>query len=653
MKKFIKIIISLFIVLIFVAIVVPFLVPLDSYKDEITSVVKEKTGRELVIEGHIKANVFPILGVKIGKASISNPSGFKEKNMVEIDGLTLEVGLLALLQKQLQIKEFILTKPLINLEINSDGKPNWQFSALDDASNEKTSTPKENNTKEKEASSNPTALLAGLVLGDIKITDGEINYKDRKNNSNIAVTKLNLKSSLKSLRQPFSAEGDAVWNNEKVIINASATKPDNIISGKISDFEFELKSSPINLNYVGKISQTKAEGKVDLNIPSIPRLAKWLEVSFGWQGASLLDFGVKGELNASASSVSLNNAQITLDSTKLSGNIKANLDEKVPAIEAKLESDLINLNPYLQASPAKTSWLIGSAIAAEFSDQRIDLSGLNAANAKINLTLGSIVYEKVNLGKTIINADLNNGKLNLNIPEISLYGGSTKIICTLDSTGAFTKQLNISHVNIGELAGDLSNHNRFTGVMNGSVNLNGKLTSMQGMMKSLGGNGSIKITDGAIKGIDLKNMVNNIKSAFANVDNSKEQTAFSGLGGTFTINQGIVANNDLSLKADLLTLSGKGTVNLPMQNIQYHLIPVVVSTVKNGDGSSTKGLEVPIIIEGPLDNPRFIPDLAGMVQNSLSNPNALKNTVKSLKQQFKGGKTDLKDVQDLLKGFGQ
>lgn len=176
---------------------------------------------------------------------------------------------------------------------------------------------------------------------------------------------------------------------------------------------------------------------------------------------------------------------------------------------------------------------------------------------------------------------------------------------------------------------------------------------MQGALRSLGGNGSVKVVDGAIKGIDLKDMVNNIKSAFTNVDSSNAQTVFNDLSGTFTITQGIVTNNDLKLTSQLLTLSGKGAVNLPMQTIQYRLNPTIVSTVKRGDGSDTKGLEVPIIIEGSFDNLHFVPDLAGMVKNTLENPNALRNTVKSLQEQFKDGNGSVEGVKDLLKGFGQ
>lgn len=647
MKKLLKIVIALVIFLAIAVIAVPFLVPLNAYKGQIINLVKEKTGRDLTIAGDIKATIFPVLGVKIGKTSLSNPKGYSSENMVQADGLTVEVGIEALLRKQLQIKQFILTKPLVNLEIGSNNKPNWIIEGLSDKTTESAEKTSE------AAKDSAGALLAGLMIGDVKISEGEINYLDNKTKNSIKISALNVKASLPSLDKKFEIDGNAIWNNEKIILKAFVEKPRLLIDGKKSAFVFDINSKPVTVHYVGEASQTNLDGNIDLNIPSLPQLVNWTGGKFDWKGSTPLAFSAKGNLAGSAENIAFKNAELGLDSTKFKGSIKAAIGKKIPDIEADLSSDSLNLNPYLKKEAERSSWFISSAFATELSNQHIDLSSLNAVNAKVALTLGSVIYEKIKLGKTVISANLNNGSLKLQIPETSLYGGSAKVDSTLDSSGSFTKQFNLTNVNIGELLSDLNGGNRFAGTINASANLNGKMTSMLGMMKSLDGNGSIKITNGAIKGVDLKNMVKNIQSAFTSANKTSEQTEFSELGGTFTITQGIVINNDLDLKSQALTMSGKGKVNLPAQTIQYRLNPEMVSTLKRGDGSATKGLEFPIIIEGSLDNPHFIPDVEGIVKSAIENPNALRNTVKSLKDQIKTGKPDIGQVQDLLKSFGQ
>ena len=76
MKLFFKI--SLALILILVIAVIGFAVVFDpnDYKDDITKLVKEKTGRNLSIPGDISLSLFPWIGIDLGKIEISNAKGF-------------------------------------------------------------------------------------------------------------------------------------------------------------------------------------------------------------------------------------------------------------------------------------------------------------------------------------------------------------------------------------------------------------------------------------------------------------------------------------------------------------------------------------------------------------------------------------------------
>ncbi len=643
MRKLIKITITLIVILVLAAIIIPFLIPLDSYKQEIISQVKEKTGRDLVIDGSIKASIFPVLGVELNKVSLSSGAGYTAKNLLEVEKLNLKVGLKELIQKKLQVQQFVLAKPIINLEVSANGKPNWEFGTA--------AAPEKTKEKTEDSSRGGASMLAGLMLGDVKITDGEINYNDIKSKKILSLKSLNLKASLPDISEPFNADGDAVWNNEKVTIKASVANPNQIMEGKNSDFALDIKSTPVTLNYAGEASENTAKGKLALAVPSIPNLAKWTGSAFEWKGSTPLTLAVNGNLTASAKNIALDNSEITLDAIKLAGKLKVGLEEKTPSIDATFASESLDLNPYLKNAPEKTSWLVSPAFAAEWSNDKIDLSALKSVNANMNLAFGSILYEKIKLGKTLINAQLNNGLLKFAVPSSALYGGDAKITATLNSDGAFTKQVNLTNINAEGLLRDATGHDRFSGTLNSSVNLNGKLTTMQGVMKSLNGSGNFKVDDGSIKGIDLEAMMRNVPAAFNNVNSAQQVTKFSDLSGTFAINQGILSNKDLSMKTNMLNVAGQGTVDLPQKTINYRINPMI------GGKAGKQGLEVPVLIQGPFDNLRYIPDLASMLKTNLQNPEAMENTIRSVKDQFKdmkgGGKDAVKDVQDLLKGFGQ
>lgn len=108
-------------------------------------------------------------------------------------------------------------------------------------------------------------------------------------------------------------------------------------------------------------------------------------------------------------------------------------------------------------------------------------------------------------------------------------------------------------------------------------------------------------------------MIRNVASAFLDSDAKKTQkTDFAELGGTYVIRRGVLSKNDLSFKSPLLRLSGKGTVDMPKQRVNYRIEPKLVASAK-GQGSSTSapGISVSVIVSGPWNNISYKPDLAG------------------------------------------
>jgi AsmA protein len=110
-------------------------------------------------------------------------------------------------------------------------------------------------------------------------------------------------------------------------------------------------------------------------------------------------------------------------------------------------------------------------------------------------------------------------------------------------------------------------------------------------------------------------MLRNVALAFLDPDAQKAQkTDFAELGGTYVIRRGVLNNTDLSLKSPLLRLSGKGTVDLPKQRVDYRITPKLFASSKGqGDSSSASGNSVPIIVSDPWSNISLKSDLVGIL----------------------------------------
>jgi AsmA protein len=153
-------------------------------------------------------------------------------------------------------------------------------------------------------------------------------------------------------------------------------------------------------------------------------------------------------------------------------------------------------------------------------------------------------------------------------------------------------------------------------------------------------------------------MVNNVKTAFgmAEAGEGRERTDFTEFIIPFEINDGIVDTQNTSLVSPALRVSAKGSADLVKEILDFRVEPTFVKTLKGqGDTEERGGVTVPVLVTGTFTNPKFGPDLKGMVKKTIG---------KGLEQLIKGktetggeeGKSQsTKDaVKGLLKGvFGK
>ncbi len=104
-------------------------------RSEIITIVSEKTGRSLLIDGETKMHFSFSPSVTIKDIRLTNASWAEEPHMIQIDNLAVEAELMPLFSRQVKIKRFVLDGVRVNLEIDQKGKNNWTFL------NEKTAQP--------------------------------------------------------------------------------------------------------------------------------------------------------------------------------------------------------------------------------------------------------------------------------------------------------------------------------------------------------------------------------------------------------------------------------------------------------------------------------------------------------------------------------
>ncbi len=602
------------------AAILPSLIPVDRIRQEAVSQVKAATGRDLVIDGKVSASVFPSLGVQVANVALSNPAGFQGKDMVRLGALDVRLKLMPLLSGKVEVDSFVLVDPVITLEVDRQGRANWVF----------------NNGKSQAAASTDGAnkgtgvdALKDLSLGDVRISNGRLTYLDGKAGTKEEVDGINLSLTLKHLDSPLTAKGGAKWRGKAVDFQVGVAKPAAVLDGTASGLDLAVSSDAVKLGLKGEVQGSAVKGDLDLSVPSVRGLAQWVTGKpLDVPGNGLGPFSLQGKLAVDGAKVALSQVALSLDAIKGKGDLAVDTGGARPSIKGSLAVDALDVNPYL---PPEQSGAAGtkSGGTGDWSDAAIDLSALKSADVDLALSAGSILIQKIKIGQSALKLGLAGGKLTADLSKLDLYQGNATGRLAVDGSQpgvGLDASFSLKNLAAEPFLTDAAAFDRLAGTANGQIQVSGRGKSQRALISSLGGKGALTFTDGAIKGINLAEMVRNVTSSFSNSGGS-QKTDFAELGGTFTIASGIVSNTDLALKSPLLRVEGTGTVEMPPRTQHYRITPKAVASLEGQGGKSDlTGLSVPVIVEGSWDKPTFRPDLEAMLKGQAKGAvdNALK-----------------------------
>ena len=672
MKKFLIVIGALVGLVIVALLVAPMVIPVDTYKRELLAQIEKATGREARIEGDFGISLFPTVKFTAGKFSLANVKGGKAAKMVSLDQLNVQVAVLPLLGGNVVIDSFVLDNPVINLEVDAQGRPNWVFTPAAGSGAAKALPDARSAAPATAAKGDSGGLgLSGLQLGDVRLVDGRIAYTDAQGGVSQTVDAINMSVSLPSMTSPMAARGSLVWNREKIDLVLGIDNLNAFLAGTQTGLNAAVAASTVKFDFKGIASsrpQMKASGTIDLDVPSVRELAAWAGQPLTAPGTGFGPLKISGKIGVDGQKYSFTGARLSLDAIQATGDFRFDGSGRVPYINAGLGTGMLDLNPYLPpektagsgaaapSAPAGTGGNAAPPAPRGWSTDPIDLSGLQAVNADIALNVAGLVIRKIRVGKSAVNVALKGGRLTTNLTEMALYGGNGTATITADgaaSVPAVAAKLVLSGLQANPALKDAIDMDRIEGALDANMDVAMRGGSQRDMISALGGSGTVRFADGAIRGINIAAMVRNAASAF--LDSSARETQktdFAELSGTFNIVSGVLANNDLALLSPLLRVGGRGTVDMPNRTVNYRIEPkVVASTQGQGGSADTSGIKVPVIVSGPWDNLSYKPDLAGVIDGIAKDPEkaleGLKNLVPG--QGCSGGGAALPKPEDALK----
>jgi AsmA protein len=671
MKKFLLILLALIVVLIAAVVAVPFLLPMETYKQQIEAQVERATGRALKIDGPLDISLLPRLAVTAEDLRFANVAGSRRADMVRLKGLEAELKIWPLLRGSVEVDRFVLVEPQFQLEIDAAGRPNWALGTPETgAPQQQAEAPQQPSTATGQAGTGMSLPITELKLGDIRIQNGTLALSDARNGTERRIEAINLDVDLPDLQSALAATGSLVYQGKAVELALAVERPLALLQSGSSPVRVTGRGPDLGLAFEGTVENAAtphAAGAIDLNVTSIRDLAAWLGTPIAFEGQGLRTFRVSGKVDGTPTRIALNDAKLALDAIEGQGEVTVDLSGQVPQVAGRLDLGAVDLNPYLPPATAAPGAATGGApvpregqaAATDWSDEPIALPPIGGADVDFTLSTKALKIRDLQLDRSRLALRLEGTRVGVDLQEVVLYGGqgTGKLdLEVVDATPRISHQFRLEGMQALPFLTAAAGFQKLRGTANAELALQTQGRTQRELVQNLSGTGRTAFHNGAIVGINIAALVRNVASAYqGGAIGGERATDFAELSGSFNVRNGVLTNDDLWLQAPVLRIAGRGQVNLPARTLDYRLEPKAAQTLEGQGGSrEVAGLLVPVIIKGPWNAPAITPDLTGVAQRALENPEAFKEEVEQqIDQLGEAGKAIKKggDPQKMLEGL--
>jgi AsmA protein len=667
--------------------------PTDLIRRQVVAGVKQATGRDLVIAGPASFTFFPTLGLRVSDVTLSPPPGMGGAPFLTAQSIDVGVRLLPLLRQEIAVDRLVLNHPVFDLRVDAQGRRSWDMAAL--RLRDRLRFARSQKTIPLVAagfsgSGARSGDISAISLGNIRIVDGTVRYLDQRFGRSALFESIDATADLPAASQPLNANGSFGWNGEKVAFDGSLTSLQTLLQDRRAQLKVNATSRPGNASYDGSITiadAADAQGAIKADTPSLRAFARWLGAKLprarGFGPAS-----IAGNLDAKGRILRLSGASISLDGATATGTLTVDTSGVRPHVDAKLKvaglnfanytasgagaaPEPVSASPPAQADPQSPSagrhfapdsiedllerpdpsggpQVRGFTQRTGWSTRPMEIAALGAADVDAEIAAERLRFGGIKIDAAALTVALKDEVLDARFTNVRMYSGRGNGVVAVDARSGearLSTDVALAGIAAAPLLKDASGIDWLAGTGDLTFALKGHGTSEAAIVSTLDGRANIAVHNGAIIGFNVGAALRSVSEGripnFA--PSSSEKTDFSQLTGSFVVAEGIARNDDLRLSSPLLRATGAGTVDLPQRQLDYTMRPkLVASAAGQGGEQNLAGLEIPVHIVGPWEDPDIKPDISGVINN----PEAV-NAVKQIGKELKG-KNAGEIVEDLF-----
>src|SRR5210317_1160897 len=440
----------------------------NDYRTQIEERALGDAGVELKINGDIGWSFYPWLGLELKQLSVNYPG---QPQLAELASAGAALNIPALLGGTVQLDSIRVDGLVLNLVRDAEGRENWVTAKGAQQESESAKGESERGQGDGELR---------LAIDQISLSNAKISFEDQIWARKVELNSLNLTASSVSVDKPFplNFQGALKQTDAGEVTTQAQMELSSEINLNALQGVFELRNlvSKVSLQQAGlekplimdlnsdirlvQADQRRSIDNLTLALAGLSITGQLALTNFESQnlegnldiaefnprtlassfGAELPELGegalskvaAKFALGGDAKSLQLNNLDLILDDTQISGTLAVNAESG--AIVANLNVDQINLDRYMAPSAAVDSQAEEAPAETGWSKEPLfDAEPLKAINAELKLQIGKALYQGNAIEQIALDLSAKAGDIRMKKLAAMAFGGQADVSGAIDA----------------------------------------------------------------------------------------------------------------------------------------------------------------------------------------------------------------------------
>ena len=559
----------------------------ESNKAVISEAVVAATGLELTIGGDLSLSLFPNLGLSLTDVRLRNPAFPQE--LASTSSVVLNIELTPLLRGQIKVREISIADLHANYFIDADGISIWSTGATEpDASDRNPS------------SSQALTELPAFSVDRLRIGNASIDIRDASNRARYQIDNLLLDSLDTNLEgRPFSValQFDYVNNGMSeatpMALRSNVQADLNDRSFHFSDLqlsitpmlvtgEITVSGYPAEPIYVGSLAADDFD--VITLLESLDLKEPGPAAAFGLDEDRMLSFSTR--FNGSAQRATLSDFDLNFAGSLIEADAEVRLATDLAPlnISYNVNAGALDLSPFfteqLTAAGETPTSLTETAQYQPQAELPVEL--MSSISLLGGISVESVTINGIRLQDIKIFTNIEDGVLDIEVPPISLFEGSTQGTLRLSTRGGAPEvevTQTISKVSLSQLSPLISRFNGVSGFLQAESSYTATGDTVEEMLDSLSGNSAFSVTDSSVDIGVIKQVFTAIAALSPNgeaIQQWPDVIRFGDMSGYLILEEGLNSQQEIRLRMDNFDISGSGRIDPDAQTFDYDLLFTVL-----------------------------------------------------------------------------